>query len=199
MMATHIWQELDYARRQIVRDRAGAIAALNDLFRSGVVPNPRLSGRYRGMFITPSLNSLLDSLGRAFTAWWLPWKGKTFDPATSSGDNIFTNDGLWLSHLIWPSYRDYFADGPGQSRACRFRTYVGAGTLRVDSDMNVLKIDYDLDVNPKFIIRDVLDELVQIDDGFYLGKALLRRPGNRWVCAAYFTLSSADPKGLEDL
>lgn len=191
MAATHLWQELDYARRQIVRDRASAIARLNDLFRSGVVPNPRLSGRYRGALITPSLNPLLDNLGRALTGWWLPWKGKTFDPATSSGDNIFTNDGLWLSRLIWPSYRGYFADGPGQSRACRFRTYAGTGTLRVDSGLNVLKIDYDLDVNPKLIIRDVLDELVQIDDGCYLGKALLRRPGNRWACAAYFTLSSS--------
>ena len=189
MTATHIWQEVDYARRQIVRDRASAIATLNDLFRSGVLPSPRLNGRYRGALITPSLNPMLDSLGRALTGWWLPWKGKTFDPGTSSGDNIFTNDGLCLSRLIWPSYRGYFADEPGQSRACQFRTYVGSGTL--DPDLNVLKIDYDLDVNPKLIIRDVLDELVQIDDGFYLGKALLRRPGNRWVCAAYFTLISS--------
>ncbi len=191
MAATHLWQELDYARRQVVRDRAGAIATLNNLFRSGVVPNPRLNGRYRGALITPSVNPILDSLGRALTGWWLPWQGKTFDPVASSGDNIFTNDGLWLSRLIWPTYHDYFADRPGQSRACQFRTYISAGTLRVDPGMNVLKIDYDLDTNPQFIIRDVLDELVQIDDGFYLGKALLRRPGNRWICAAYFTLSSA--------
>lgn len=188
MAATHIWQEVDFARRQVVRDRAGAIAALNNLFRSGVVPNPSLNGRYQGTLITPSVNPVLDSFGRALTSWWLPWHGKTFDPAASSGDNIFTNDGLWLSRLIWPMYHDYFADGPGQSRACQFRTYISAGKL--DPDMDVLKIDYDLDTNPPFIIRDVLDELVQIDDGFYLGKALLRRPGDRWVCAAYFTLNS---------
>ena len=188
MAATHIWQELDYARRQVIRDRASAIATLNDIFRAGIVPNPRLSGRYQGALITPTINQALDSLGRAFTAWWLPWKGKTFDPITNTGDNIFTNDGQWLSRLIWPSYRDYIADEPGQSRACTFRTYVSAGKL--DPDLHVLKIDYDLDANPKFIIRDVLDELVQVEDGFYLGKALLRRPGDRWMCAAYFTLSS---------
>jgi hypothetical protein len=35
----------------------------------------------------------------------------------------------------------------------------------------------------------VLDELVQVDDGYYLGQALLRwRKG--WICAAYFTLEA---------
>jgi hypothetical protein len=37
----------------------------------------------------------------------------------------------------------------------------------------------------------VLDELVQVDDDYYLGKALLRRRPSAYVCAAYFALSPA--------
>jgi hypothetical protein len=79
------------------------------------------------------------------------------------------------------------ADGPGRSRALQFRTYLGAGAH--DPDVMVLKIDYDLDVNPRFVVRQVLDELVQVAEGYYLGKALLRW-GKRWRCAAYFTLAT---------
>ena len=53
--------------------------------------------------------------------------------------------------------------------------------------MEVLKLDYNLETNPGFIVRDVLDELVQVDIGYYLGKAHLFWR-NRWRCAAYFTL-----------
>ncbi|MGH2524789.1 MAG: hypothetical protein ACRDH2_19960, partial [Anaerolineales bacterium] len=118
---------------------------------------------------------------------WLPWQGKTFDAAAQTGDNLFTNDGLWLARLMFPGYRGYVPDGPGRSRALQFRTYLGPGTH--DPDRQVLKIDYDWDVNPRLIVRDVLDELVQLEEGHYLGKALLRRSG-RCVCAAYFALSA---------
>ena len=187
MEATSIRREVDLARERVVRDRASALAALNDLFRRGVVPDPPLDGLYRGALITPSLTPLLDSLGRALTRVWLPWQGKTFDSATQMGDNIFMNNGKWLARLIWPAYRGYIPDDPGRTRALQFRTYVGPG--QHDLDRQVLKIDYDWEGNPRWPVRDVLDELVQIDAGYYLGKALLRRRG-RWVCAAYFALSS---------
>jgi hypothetical protein len=58
----------------------------------------------------------------------------------------------------------------------------------------VLKIDYDSGENPSFLIRDILDELVQIVPGVYLGKVMLRsskpsRQSRRLV--AYFTLRPA--------
>ena len=54
----------------------------------------------------------------------------------------------------------------------------------------MLKIDYDLEVNPRFVVRDVLEELVQLSDGYYLGKALLHWRG-QWRCAAFFTLQDS--------
>lgn len=82
----------------------------------------------------------------------------------------------------------------GRYAAFPFRTYEGAGV--VDTDRRVLKIDYDSDENPSFLIRDILDELVQIVPGVYLGKALLSRyrPMNPiWRLAGYFALRSAAP------
>jgi hypothetical protein len=55
----------------------------------------------------------------------------------------------------------------------------------------VLKIDYDLDSNPSLTVRGVLDELVQLDDHLYLGKAHVHwwRPQGGWQMVAYFTLT----------
>jgi hypothetical protein len=90
---------------------------------------------------------------------------------------------------VWPTYRGDVRDGPRHTRALQFRTYTGPSQL--DRGQNVFKIDYDWDVNPRFLVRQVLDELVQVDDDYFLGKALLRQRSGRYVCAAYFALSPA--------
>ena len=177
------------ARQQVGKDRAGALAALDEIFAEGRLPGPALEGRYRGELITPSMHPWLDGFGRAFAGWWLPWQGKNFNRAASTGDNYFTNDGRWLARLIWPAYRRDVPDGPAHTRAFQFRTYSGPGAL--DPGLMVLKIDYDWEVNPRFVVRQVLDELVQVDADYFLGKALLRRRPGAYVCAAYFALSPA--------
>ncbi len=189
MLATQELQaEVMQAAQLARRDRAAAFARLNEMFVQGVVPSPALDGRYRGALLTTSVNPVLDALTRSLFGWWQPWKGKTLDATAQTGDNMFTNDGLWLSRLVFWGYRGYVADVPGQSRALTFRTYTGAG--KDDPDLQVLKIDYDLNANPSFVVRDVLDELVQVGDDYYLGKAFIHWRG-RWRCAAYFTLQRA--------
>jgi hypothetical protein len=175
------------AAARVSGDRAGALRALDEIFAAGRLPRAPLEGRYRGELITPSLHPVLDALGRALTGWWLPWQGKTFSAAAQTGDNIFSSDGRLLARLVWPFYRGDVPDGPGRVRALRFRTYSGSSAL--DPAQNVLKIDYDWEVNPRLIVRAVLDELVQVEADYYLGKALLRRRPGRYVCAAYFALS----------
>jgi hypothetical protein len=170
------------------RERAAAIAQLNEIFSHGVPPRPALDGRYQGALLTTSVSPFIDSLTRAVTSRWLTWKGKVFDAAAQTGDNMFTNDGLWVSRLVFPGYQGTHPDGPGRSRALQFRTYLGPG--KDDPGLEVLKLDYNLETNPGFIVRDVLDELVQVDTGFYLGKAHLFWR-NRWRCAAYFTLQQS--------
>jgi hypothetical protein len=50
-----------------------------------------------------------------------------------------------------------------------------------------MKIDYDLEETP-VSLRRVLDELVELVDGAYLGKANLLAVNGDWVTAAYFAL-----------
>ena len=68
------------------------------------------------------------------------------------------------------------------------RVFSSYEAMLADPDRSVLKIDYDLEENPSLTVRRVLDELVQIDDNLYLGKAHVRWWWNRWQTVAYFSL-----------
>ncbi len=80
------------------------------------------------------------------------WQGKKFDEAKGIGINIF--DGK-----------------PSHSEKYPFRTYIGKGIL--DKKTDVLKIEYNLPQN-HFWMKPVLDELVQVAPGTYLGKMHVR-------------------------
>lgn len=176
------------ARELADKDRVAGMAALNHLFRQGVAPSPALSGRYRGSLLALDIAPGFTRLTQAITARWLPWQGKTFDAERQSGDNIFTRDSLRLAHIYWPGYGAYQDDGPATYRAFRFRTYIAAGLA--DPDRQVLKIDYSLPENPGATIRHVLDELVQVDDATYLGKAHMRWWWGKWQLVAFFALQA---------
>lgn len=76
------------------------------------------------------------------------WKGKTFNAAASTGINNFGEETRYV-----------------------FSTYKAKGLM--ESDKDVLKIDYGLKTNAWWV-RAVLDELVQTAPGKYIGKAHLR-------------------------
>ena len=90
-----------------------------------------------------------------------------------------------LLRLYWPFYRLVRRAEPGCIRAFTFATRLAPSV--VDPTRTVLRIDYDLDENPRFWIRDVVDELVEVAPGEYLGEAQVRLAG-RWRTAAYFAL-----------
>lgn len=86
--------------------------------------------------------------------------------------------------VLWPGYvpERELAD---RIEAFPFRTRIAPGEL--DPETDVLKIDYDFEANPDLILRRILDELVEVDDGLYLGKILFRRSG-KWMPIGFFTL-----------
>lgn len=184
----HLCDELEAARELLKYYQKDGMAALDNIYRRGIVPNPSLNGRYWGEFLTSNFNPILDSWLDAITQIWLPWQGKKFDANTNIGDNIFTNDGLLLGRFIWPFYNKYVPDTRGRSLAFSFQTSVSPSLL--EPDIEVLSLNFDLPDNPKFLIRDLVDQIVQIDDNLYLGKAILKHPDGGWFCAAYFTLKS---------
>jgi len=165
-----------------------AFETLNLIFRLGSPPTAPLTGLYDGIMVTPSLWRPADLALTALAAAWMPWVGKRFDAEAQSGDNLLTASARPVARVLWPSYRPW--DAPNDRLgAFRFRTYTGPGT--VDPDRETLKIDYDSDQNPGLLIRDILDELVEVVPGAYLGKVLLRRGGDdepRWQLIGYFGL-----------
>lgn len=174
---------------QALSNPVDRLKALNDLFRDGRPPDHPLDGRYVGQLLGLDIAPGLTQVMRAITSRWMPWKGKTFDASSAMGDNIFQRSSYLVAHLYWPLYRGYRDVGRETYRAFAFRTYVAAG--RDDADRQVLKIDYDIEGNPELSIRRVLDELAQIGDGYYLGKAHVKWWWGRWQLVAYFSLSKA--------
>jgi len=181
-------EQLEAAQKQLESDRTSGLAALDKIFHEGVVPNPLLNGRYWGGLITPTFNPLLDNVLGSITEIWFPWQGKTFDATTNTGDNIFTNDGLLLGRVLWPFYNGYIPDGRGRSRAFKFQSSIAPGVL--DPEIEVFRMNFNLEGNPQFLVRELVDELRQIDDDYYLGKAILGNLDGKPYLAAYFTLRS---------
>lgn len=186
--AQDMWTALRAAQTLSKRHRTQGFAALNQLFRSGSVPAP--AGRYAGKLIAIEIAPGLTQFFQTLFSIWMPWLGKTFDPAQGSGENILTKASYPLARYFNPFYRGFLRDQPGFYRAFAFRTYVAPGLF--DKDRSVLKIDYNLKENPPLTVRRVLDELVQLSDDLYLGKAHVRwwwgQQGG-WQTVAFFTLS----------
>lgn len=180
------------AASDLVRvNRAQGFSALNDLFRAGTVPDASMHGRHAGELVALEIAPGLTPFFQWLTDSWMPWLGKTFDSSNQRGDNIFTKDSLFLARLFNPWYRGFIEDTPKTYRGFAFRTYTASGLF--DTDRTVLKIDYNLRENPSLTIRRVLDELVQVDDNLYLGKAHVHWWFGSWQTVAFFTLSQQKP------
>lgn len=175
-------------------NRVQGFTALNDLFRAGTVPDPLPHGRYAGKLVALELAPGLTQFFQSLANLWMPWRGKTFDASHQRGDNILTKDSYFLARLFNPLYRGFVADSPETYRGFAFHTYAAPGVF--DPDRTVLKIDYNLKENPALTVRRVLDELVQLDDSLYLGKAHVRwwwRSASGWQTVAFFTLVNRRP------
>jgi len=80
------------------------------------------------------------------------WLGKSFNSETNTGINDFREVDKTVQRYV-------------------FKTYIGKGVQ--DTDKDVLKIDYNLPENP-FYLRFLLDEIVEVAPGHYLGKLHIR-------------------------
>jgi hypothetical protein len=154
------------------RTLAGRSAGeLEGLFARGRVPDPPPDGRLRGSL----LHLTLGPAGAVLAPGAAIWLGKRFDADHASGANVFSSRVHTLGRVLTPAaYRVSWPEDTRSYRALAFATSVGPGAL--DPGVEVLRIDYDLAANaPPF--RRILDELVEVEPGVYLGQALLRRRG----------------------
>lgn len=166
---------------------------LAEWFRNGSQPMPALEGAYSGEFLALRLPPWAAGLGLWWLRNWRPWHGKVFDAYRHRGENLVKRSFRPLATVVWPFYRRYRPYGENELAAFPFRTCI-APTLEAPGRM-ALNLDYDLPENPFWIVRQVLDEVVQVDAGLYLGKVHLRLVGSRWVPWAYFYLKPrVDPR-----
>jgi hypothetical protein len=165
-------------------ERPAGLTALEAVFADGELPTG-LRGPMRGRFLASTIGHHLDPAFEAFTAMWLPWKGKTFEPDAEQGRNLFTAGARRLMRFTLPKYRTQAQDN-GLCGAFRFVTSTGPSAFT--PGVEVMRIDYrDVPENPSWPIRKILDELVMIEDGRYLGQALMEFRGSMRR-AAWFSL-----------
>jgi hypothetical protein len=175
--------EAVYERLDPKSNRKLALKDLDASFRAGSPPTG-LDGFRSGRLVTTSIAPPLDGVTRRLAALWMPWLGKSFDAERSTGINILRPSARAPVKMLWSSY-ELPAEGAPTLDVFPFKTSIGPGA--VDPDVMVLKIDYDFEPNPNFMIRHILDELVQIEEGYYLGKILYRtRKGHRPI--GFFSL-----------
>lgn len=179
-------RQITLAGRRLATDREGTIATLNALFKLGGAPDIALDGQFRGQLVTTTMFPALDAYARFMNRLWMPWLGKRFQAAESRGDNLFLPGARLAGHIMWPTFSDYRKQPSGHYTAFVFKTYTGAGVA--DPDVSTLKLDYSDASNPAFMVRGVLDELVQLTGDYYLGKAYLSKRGGGYRLAAFFAL-----------
>jgi hypothetical protein len=175
------------AARQLLRTRRReGLAALDALFRAGTVPSPPPDGPYRGELVALDIAPVVTQFVEWLTSFLMPWKGKFLIAAKSRGDNIFSAKWRTVLGLVFPFYkgnRDYSSDA---FRAFVFDTSIAQG--KVDTDRRVFRIDYDRPDNPALSIRRIVDEIVEVRDGVYLGKVHFKWWSGTWQMIGYFAL-----------
>lgn len=164
--------------------RRKAETELDELYRLGTPPRA-LEGPTSGILVTPLIHPAADFLLRALTGAWMPWLGKSFDSRAAHGYNRLAPSARWPVKLFWPLYAT--KPDAGARAAFDFETAIEPG--KADPEIEVLKIDYGpVDSNPRFIIRQIRDELVELVPGTYLGKILWRARDEHYSCIGYFAL-----------
>lgn len=159
---------------------------LGKLFRAGS-SSVGIDGPTEGQLVTFTAHPLFDRVAATITGAWMPWAGKRFDSATNSGDNLLARSAKWPARLPWPTYP--MRDAGDRLAAFDFETRVEPGKL--DPETDVLVIDYaPVDSNPRLVIKQVRDELVEVVPGAHLGKMLWHHGEDRYSLAAYFALKS---------
>lgn len=166
--------------------RKEGLAALDALFRAGAVPNPPPDGPYRGELVALDIAPVVTQLVEWLTSFLMPWKGKFLVAAESRGDNIFGAKWRAVLGLMFPFYKGNRDYGGDRFRAFIFETSIAPG--KVDTDRRVFRIDYDRADNPALTIRRIVDEIVEVRDGVYLGKVHFKWWWGAWQMIGYFAL-----------
>ena len=141
-------------------------------FVNGSLPEPPPNGFYTG-------SAYLLGNRR------VPWLGKSFESANNKGFNIFTPQGASLLKIMTPLYKLFRKNGEGNTDAYYFKTSCGPGFK--DMQIETFKLDYASPENP-FLIRIILDEIVETAPEEYLGKVHMKVFPGYYATIGFFGL-----------
>ena len=91
--------------------------------------------------------------------------------------------------MLTPFYRDFRDNEIGGTDAYYFATRIGSGLK--DKKTEVLKLDYDSENNP-FMIRIILDEIVETGSEEFLGKVHVKIFPGIFATVGFFALTKAN-------
>ncbi|MGB7202675.1 MAG: hypothetical protein WBD16_10440 [Pyrinomonadaceae bacterium] len=115
----------------------------------------------------------------------VPWLGKSFEAANNVGFNIFTPRGATLLKLLTPFYKLFRKNADGNTDAYYFKTSTSEGFR--DKSIDTFKLDYNRSENP-FLIRIILDEIVETAPQEYLGKVHMKVFPGYYATIGFFGL-----------
>jgi hypothetical protein len=141
----------------------GAMVAAGRYRTQRMQASPRAATFAAGLAPSPPPDGFHEGRVAGYTG---RWQGKRFEAVRSRGINVFQ-------------------EGPRREEKFPFQTWVGKGLQ--DPDLDVLKIDYDIPENPLWV-RRILDEIVEVAPGEYLGKLHLRIVPGMPFTLGYFEL-----------
>ena len=116
----------------------------------------------------------------------VPWLGKSFEAANNVGFNIFTPRGASLLKVLTPLYKLFRKNADGNTDAYYFKTSTSEGFR--DRGIETFKLDYNSPENP-FLIRIILDEIVETSPQEYLGKVHMKVFPGYYATIGFFGLS----------
>lgn len=168
-------------------DRPLGLEELEACFAAGT-PARGLIGERRGRVLAVTIGYGVDVPFEALMRAWMPWRGKTFSREAPEGRNLFSGGGGRALRILFPRYHEVHEDDRLGTTAFRFATSIGPSETA--PGLEVLRVDYrDIAQNPSFPIRRILDEVVQVQPGLWLGQALVLW-GGRLRRAAWFSLET---------
>src|SRR5688572_18916507 len=115
----------------------------------------------------------------------VPWLGKSFEKENDLGFNIFTPRGASLLKVLTPFYRRFRTNADGNTDAYYFKTSTGPGFK--DKEIDTFELDYNSPENP-FLIRIILDEIVETAPEQFLGKVHLKVFPGYYATIGFFGL-----------
>ena len=178
------WAWFQRLGRLTAEDRAAGEAELADLFACGQ-PSRGIDGPTDGILVAPLIQPRVDAFARGLTSLWMPWMGKRFDAGAQVGDNRLVGSIRFIGRLLWPLYST--RETEDGRLAFDFETRIEPGGI--EPAVDVLVIDYaPVEANPRFIIRSIRDELVEIVPGAHLGRILWRKRDGGYTNIGYFAL-----------